>query len=237
MKNAAHMTTRAMRSLAARDDDLDASSGRRGRCRRRRRGWCRAARCSFGEGLPALDDDAGDRVDDEGEHEQHQAGGDVGAGLLRAVELAGAAGDLRGEGLAAVEDRPGPRRPSSSGRRARMTTARVSPSARPRPSIDGADDAGLAERQHRGADHLPAGRAEGQRALLVGGGRLGEDLAGDRRDDRQDHDREDEAGEGDVLLALNAGVAEERDPAEAPSSRPCWIGVKYWPAMVRPQRP
>ena len=29
-KNAVHMTTRAIRSLAARDDDLDASSGRRG---------------------------------------------------------------------------------------------------------------------------------------------------------------------------------------------------------------
>ena len=30
MKKAAHMTTRAMRSLAARDDDFEASSGRRG---------------------------------------------------------------------------------------------------------------------------------------------------------------------------------------------------------------
>ncbi len=38
MKNAAHITRRAMRSFAARDDDLDASSGRRGGAGGRRRG-------------------------------------------------------------------------------------------------------------------------------------------------------------------------------------------------------
>jgi hypothetical protein len=48
----------------------------------------------------------------------------------------------------------------------------------------GADDAGLAERQDSGADHLPPGGTEGQRTLLVRRGRLGEDLARDGGDDR-----------------------------------------------------
>ena len=175
--------------------------------------WCRAARCSFGEGLPALDDDAGDGVDGEGEHEEHQAGGDVGARLLRAVELAGAPGDLRRERRAAVEDRPVP-----PGARVEAgqedddgegLAERAAQAEHRR-----ADDAGLAERQHRGADHLPVGGAEGQGALLVGGGHLLEDLAGDRRDDRQHHDREDEAGEGQRALGAEPGIPEERDPAE-----------------------
>ena len=43
-----------------------------------------------------------------------------------------------------------------------------------------ADDAGLAVGQHRHPDHLPAGRAEGERGLPVQGRRLAEHLAGDR---------------------------------------------------------
>ena len=43
----------------------------------------------------------------------------------------------------------------------------VSPSARPRPSIDRGDHAGPAERNDRGADHLPLGGAQRQRGLLV----------------------------------------------------------------------
>ena len=98
---------------------------------------------SFGEGLPALDDDAGDRVDHEGQHEQHQPGGDVGAGLLRAVELGCVVGDLRGEGLATVEDRPGPGRAVEPAPDSRMIDGEVSPRARPRPSIEALMTPGL----------------------------------------------------------------------------------------------
>ena len=71
-----------------------------------------------------------------------------------------------------------------------IATAIVSPSARPRPSIDGGDDAGAGVGEDREPDHLPAGRAEGERGLLVQPRRLREDLAGDRGDDRQHHDRQ-----------------------------------------------
>ena len=43
------------------------------------------------------------RVDDEGQDEQHETGGDVGAGRQRLAELRRRRGDLRGEGVAAVE--------------------------------------------------------------------------------------------------------------------------------------
>ena len=46
-----------------------------------------------------------------------------------------------------------------------IVTAIVSPSARPRPSIDAADDRRAAEGQDGHPDHLPARGAEGERAL------------------------------------------------------------------------
>ena len=55
-------------------------------------------------------------------------------------------------------------------------TAIVSPMARPSPSSDGADHAALAVRPDGAADHLPAGRAERVRALLVGGRHGRDDL-------------------------------------------------------------
>ena len=69
-------------------------------------------------------------------------------------------------------------------------TAIVSPSARPKPSTVALATPERAERQHRHADHLPAGGAERQRRLALGLRHLQEDLAGDRGDDRQDHDRQ-----------------------------------------------
>ena len=48
-----------------------------------------------------------------------------------------------------------------------IATAIVSPSARPRPSIDGGDDAGAGVGEDREPDHLPAGGAERERGLLV----------------------------------------------------------------------
>jgi phosphate transport system permease protein len=54
----------------------------------------------------------------------------------------------------------------------------------------GRDDAGAPEREHRHADHLPPGGAEGEGRLLVQHRRLQEDLAADRGDDRHDHHRD-----------------------------------------------
>ena len=39
-----------------------------------------------------------------------------------------------------------------------------------------------------------------------------------------------------VLLALNPASPKNGIQPNT-FDRPCWIGVKYWPAMVRPQKP
>ena len=77
-----------------------------------------------------------------------------------------------------------------------------------------ADDRRLAERQDGHPDHLPAGRAERQRALLEPARRLREDLAGDRGDDRQDHHRQHEPGDEHRAAGGRGGALEERDEAE-----------------------
>ena len=66
-----------------------------------------------------------------------------------------------------------------------IATAIVSPSARPRPSMAAETMPERPNGQHRHADHLPAGGAEGERRLLVEHRGLQEDLAADRGHDRQ----------------------------------------------------
>ena len=80
------------------------------------------------------------------------------------------------------------------------------------------DDPGPAERQHRGADHLPLRGT--QRPCGVDGlpRHLQEDLAAHRGDDRDDHDRQHDPGDQQRLAELAGGggglVVEDRDPAE-----------------------
>jgi hypothetical protein len=57
-------------------------------------------------------------------------------------------------------------------------------------------------------------RAERERRLLVEGGGLREDLAADRGDDRQGHDREHDARGEDRLAGRGGGAGEERQPAD-----------------------
>ena len=77
------------------------------------------------------------------------------------------------------------------------------------------DHARAAVRQDRLADHLPAGRAEGERRLLVQPRRLQEHLARDRRDDRQDHHGQHDAdGQHRCDRTVDAGSGEERDEPE-----------------------
>ena len=108
---------------------------------------------------------------DEGHDEQHQTGGDVGAGLLSGVELARRCWRSS-------------RRTSRRRRRStrfhgslplgsdRMISHRDRLAERPAEAEHrGADHAGPPVRQHRDPDHLPPGRAERERALL--GGRAG----------------------------------------------------------------
>ena len=77
-----------------------------------------------------------------------------------------------------------------------------------------ADDAGPAVGQHRQADHLPAGGAEGERGLAVQRGHLAEDLAGDGADDRQDHDGEHEPRGEHRAAGGRRRAREERDEAQ-----------------------
>ena len=129
-------------------------------------------------------------VDQQGDDEQDQTGGDqrVAADLAGLAELAG---DVRGEGAAAGSSRwpvdAGSRREhDGDGHRLAERAAEA--------EHRGGDDAGAAEGQHRHADDLPAGGAERQAASSCISRHLQEDLAARRGDDRQDHDRQHDAG-------------------------------------------
>src|SRR5665213_4392991 len=78
---------------------------------------------------------------------------------------------------------------------------------------DGADytDAGIAQNAH--ADHLPAGGADGEDRLTLRVRNSGHDLAGERRDDGQNHDGQNDSG-GKIAEAGGVVVAEEAGPAE-----------------------
>ena len=118
-----------------------------------------------------------------------------------------------------------------------IATAIVSPSARPRPSIAPLMIADLPNGQDGHPDHLPAGRAEGQGAFLEFARGLREDLAGDRGDDRQDHHREDQAGDEHRPAGGRGGACEEGDEAEVvfqPLHRPA---PTAGPRTKMPQRP
>ena len=76
-----------------------------------------------------------------------------------------------------------------------------------------ADDPRAAVGEHRDTDHLPARRAEPERRLLVVGRDGAHDLAADRADDRQDHDREHQPGD-EVVGDRDDAAADERDERE-----------------------
>ena len=122
------------------------------------------------------------------------------------VELVG---DHRGQRVALVEDAVAEDRVVADHDRHRDRLADRPAQAEHRAADDPAPRVG----KHRGADHLPAGRAEGQRGLLLVGRHGGEDLAADRADDRQDHDRQDEPGD-EVVGAGDVVGRDEGDEVE-----------------------
>ena len=95
-------------------------------------------------------------------------------------------------------------------------TAIASPNARPRPSSTAAAIPGAAYgiATLRIASHLR--RAERERAVGEIAGHAAQELTAERRDDRDDHDRQDERGREDTRLAGRAG--EDRQEAERTSA-------------------
>ena len=92
-------------------------------------------------------------------------------------------------------------------------TAIASPSARPRPRKTAAATPGRRRRQHDAADDLPARGAERGRAVLQLLRDRQEQVAAQRRDDRHDHDRQDQPG-GEHAAARRLRRAEDRQEAE-----------------------
>ena len=92
-------------------------------------------------------------------------------------------------------------------------TAIVSPIARPRPSVTAPTMPPLLCANTDAADHLPPGGAEGERGFLLAAGRRVEHLAGERGDDRHDHDRQDHPGgeERPAVHRLREQPADDRD--------------------------
>ncbi len=149
-------------------------------------------------------------VDQQGEHEQHQPGGEQSRAVHRGGRrLAELDRDRRGQSVPLLEDRVSQLRRVADHQQHRDRLA-----DRPAEAQHGSPgDAGPGVREHRHAQHLPTRRPQGQRCLLVLGGYGGDDLAGDRRDDRQDHDGQDQAGDevaGTGDRAADKGQERER---------------------------
>src|SRR3954452_7634692 len=160
---------------------------------------------------PAVDDRPGEEVDREGDDEQRQAARDQHvhreAAGFREVER-DVGGDGGGFGAADQVERHRARRYRQHDRHGERLAQRAAEAEH-----GTADDTRAAVGEHRHADHLPAGRAQGQRRLAVQPGRLAEHLAGDRADDRQDHDREHETGGRQRAPGGRGRAGEERQPA------------------------
>src|SRR6478752_1330045 len=138
----------------------------------------------------SVDDRRGDRVDDEGDQEEHEAGGEERRELAGAG-VAEAAGDQRGDGVAAdLED-------ARLDLERRRQDQQHGDGLAERPAEAehrAADDAAAAERDHDGADHPPASGAERERGLLLPLRRLREHLAHHGAGHRQHHHRDRDAG-------------------------------------------
>ena len=111
---------------------------------------------------------------------------------------------------------PGSSSESFSGMKLPITcvTAIASPSARPRPRMIAATTPPRHVGHDDGLHHLPARRAETERRLLELLRHAEEELAADRRGDRDRHDREHDDRREDGRLDLVLPVGEDRDPAE-----------------------
>src|SRR5580704_19384520 len=164
----------------------------------------------------ALHDPAGEDVDDDGEDEQEhgypqQPGAEHAGGLAELV------GDDRGHAVTGGEqvrcDRGGP----ADHQRGRDRLAHGASQA----EQYGPDDAALAVRPDRAADHLQAGGAQRVRALTVDGRHGRDDLPRQRGHDRRDHEGQDDAGGEETRPAhrLPEQRAEHRDAVDAPGDR------------------
>ncbi len=77
---------------------------------------------------------------------------------------------------------------------------------------DGSNDADARVAENTNADHLPLGGSEGKDGLALAVGHCHHDVAGQRRDDGQDHDGENDAGGQQAYSEVRA--QEEACPAE-----------------------
>ena len=186
----------------------------------------------FGPARARRDDGAGDDVDDQRQHEQHEAGGDQRRAVQLVVgRLAELVGDHRGERVALGEDRVADLRRVADHERDRDRLA----DRAAEPEHRAAGDAGARVREHRDADHLPARRAERERRLLVVGRHRRDHLARDRRDDRQDHDREDQPGDEVVRARRRRPPTNGRKSNVRPNH--CSAGLSFGIRTKTPQRP
>ena len=105
---------------------------------------------------------------------------------------------------------------------------------------DAADDAGLGVGQHDLPDHLPGGRAEPVGRLLEHRRRDLEHVAHHRGDERDDHDRQDDAGrqDADAHRRPRHQRTEHRHAAEqAPAAAAAHRSARIGPNTSRPHMP
>ena len=148
-------------------------------------------------------------VDEQRQHEQDERGGEQ-RRAVQALGLAELVRDRRRERVALPEQVPAELGRVADQDRHGDRLADRAAEAEHRP----ADDARAAVGQHGDSDHLPAGRPEAERRLLVVERHRGHHLAAERRDDRQDHDREHQAGD-EVVGNRGHAAADERDEGQA----------------------
>ncbi len=152
------------------------------------------------------DQQAGDQVEQQGHHKQHQGHFDQGFGVQLVDRFGKLVGDDAGHGVAgaqqgrrafdAVADHHGDRHGLAKGAS--------------QPQDHRAQDAGQAVGDEHLPDGFPLGGAQGQRSFALGARDGQEHVPGNRRDGGDDHDSQDQAGSQAAGAAGGDRPVEER---------------------------
>src|SRR5262245_52042814 len=169
--------------------------------------------------LEANDDELGDEVRHERDDHEDRSEVEDRGGLLEARGADVFGGDLAAERVARLE----PRRRDRVVVPNRLIDGDRLAERPPEPEEHGRDDSRRRVREHDASYRLPPRRAESECSVREVARYPDEELAADRRRDRDDHDRQHEARREQAPTALRRVAREHRQPAENVAEK--WVEV------------